>query len=175
MNIIFDITPQDTVSGALKVSVSESRVELAGFASGRKVTVEGIFGDISVKVAQAEEALQPAPEHIEPVVEAVAQVQSEAVEQLDSLDEVPEVVEEDSSVLLFQQLVALRKQIAKEAKLPPYIIFHDATLKEMCRLMPLDLQALKSIQGVGAAKLEKYGSRFLEVIHGFTSITDGVA
>ena len=66
---------------------------------------------------------------------------------------------------LFQQLVVLRKQIASELRLPPYIIFHDSTLHEMCKHYPTDIEAMSGISGVGEAKLQKYGGRFAELIH----------
>lgn len=47
---------------------------------------------------------------------------------------------------------------------PPYVIFHDATLKEMLRARPTHAEALLGIPGVGAAKLERYGAAFLEVL-----------
>jgi ATP-dependent DNA helicase RecQ len=47
---------------------------------------------------------------------------------------------------------------------PPYVIFHDATLVAMAQALPRDADALLAISGVGAAKLERYGSRFLTVI-----------
>ena len=72
-----------------------------------------------------------------------------------------------SQDLLFQRLAALRKQIAKEEKLPPYIIFHDTSLKDMVSKLPVDLEAMKDVSGVGNAKLKKYGSRFVEAIRGF--------
>jgi superfamily II DNA helicase RecQ len=71
---------------------------------------------------------------------------------------------EERQKQLFQELSALRKKIASGAGLPPYVIFHDSTLKEMCRLLPSDLEALKDVSGVGKAKLEKYGAMFTEVI-----------
>jgi len=75
---------------------------------------------------------------------------------------------EDQQDQLFQKLSTLRKKIAYEAGLPPYIIFHDSSLKEMCRLLPLDLEAFKSVQGVGQAKLEKYGALFIAAIRKHT-------
>ena len=48
--------------------------------------------------------------------------------------------------------------------MPPYVIFHDATLKQMVATRPADLAALLAISGVGQAKLARYGERFLEVI-----------
>ena len=50
--------------------------------------------------------------------------------------------------------------------MPPYVIFHDRTLKEMAALMPQDLDALAQVGGVGAAKLERYGAAFLAVVRG---------
>ncbi|HEY7699039.1 MAG TPA: HRDC domain-containing protein, partial [Vicinamibacteria bacterium] len=65
---------------------------------------------------------------------------------------------------LFEALREKRRAIAQERNLPAYVIFHDRTLAEMARLRPSSLAAMRSISGVGEAKLEKYGSLFLEVI-----------
>jgi ATP-dependent DNA helicase RecQ len=65
---------------------------------------------------------------------------------------------------LFQSLRALRKQLADEQNVPPYVIFSDATLAEMAALRPLDSEALLKVNGVGVQKLGRYGAAFLEVI-----------
>lgn len=65
---------------------------------------------------------------------------------------------------LFQRLRALRLSIAKEQRVPPYIIFHDSTLIEMVCLKPKNLYELGQIAGVGKTKLEHYGNSFLEII-----------
>jgi ATP-dependent DNA helicase RecQ len=65
---------------------------------------------------------------------------------------------------LFEALRARRRDLAKELGVPPYVIFHDSTLREMAELKPSDLQALSRLPGVGTAKLERYGRPFLEVI-----------
>ncbi len=65
---------------------------------------------------------------------------------------------------LFMSLRALRKRIADEAGVPPYVVFPDRTLKEMAVAKPRSETALAAIYGVGRAKLEKYGHRFLELI-----------
>ncbi|MFT7559958.1 MAG: ATP-dependent DNA helicase RecQ [Flavobacteriales bacterium] len=65
---------------------------------------------------------------------------------------------------LWEALRACRMQLAKEHSLPPYVIFHDATLMSMSELKPDTLQQLSRINGVGAAKLDKYGEQFLSVI-----------
>ena len=67
--------------------------------------------------------------------------------------------------LLFEKLRALRRSTAQEQGLPPFVIFPDSTLREMCRRLPATAKALLEISGVGHAKLERYGVRFLEVIN----------
>jgi ATP-dependent DNA helicase RecQ len=61
-------------------------------------------------------------------------------------------------------LKAKRMELAKEQGVPPYVIFHDATLIEILNQKPQDLNAMGLISGVGQAKLERYGAAFLEVI-----------
>ena len=65
---------------------------------------------------------------------------------------------------LFDALRELRRELAVEAQLPPYVIFHDATLREMAARRPASLSELGEIGGVGAKKLEAYGEQFLAVI-----------
>jgi len=65
---------------------------------------------------------------------------------------------------LFDALRALRRDLAKEAGMPPYVIFHDATLREMATRRPATLADLGAITGVGTRKLEAYGDAFLRVI-----------
>ncbi|MGV3463981.1 MAG: DNA helicase RecQ [Heyndrickxia sp.] len=65
---------------------------------------------------------------------------------------------------LFEDLRKLRREIATEEKIPPYIIFSDQTLQEMSVKMPVNTAELLQIKGVGERKLEQYGSAFLAVI-----------
>ncbi|HEX2764550.1 MAG TPA: DNA helicase RecQ [Allosphingosinicella sp.] len=65
---------------------------------------------------------------------------------------------------LFEALRARRRDLAKEAGVPPYVIFHDSTLRDIAELRPTTLQALSRVSGVGAAKLERYGDAFVEVV-----------
>ena len=65
---------------------------------------------------------------------------------------------------LFKILKAKRLEIAKAKNLPPYIIFHDRTLAEMSKLKPNSLEQMLNINGVGQAKIERYGQLFLDVI-----------
>ena len=65
---------------------------------------------------------------------------------------------------LFEALRAKRRALAENVGVPPYVIFHDATLREMALTRPADIHALGRISGVGARKLEAYGAEFLSVI-----------
>jgi ATP-dependent DNA helicase RecQ len=66
---------------------------------------------------------------------------------------------------LWQLLRTLRLELAREQEVPPYIIFHDATLLAMVRARPTGLDAMSVIPGVGASKLRRYGDRFLAAIN----------
>ena len=57
-----------------------------------------------------------------------------------------------------------RQELAKQHDVPPYVIFHDSTLRQMVQEKPTDEDALLAISGVGQAKLDRYGNWFLEVI-----------
>ena len=65
---------------------------------------------------------------------------------------------------LFDALRARRSDLARTQGVPPYVIFHDATLRSMAERLPRTLTALGGISGVGGTKLERYGASFLEVI-----------
>jgi ATP-dependent DNA helicase RecQ len=70
---------------------------------------------------------------------------------------------------LFEALRSLRKELATKEKLPPYMIFSDATLTQMATDKPTDLEMMKNIRGVGEFKLQKYGEEFLTVIKSYIS------
>ena len=65
---------------------------------------------------------------------------------------------------LFEALRELRRELATEAQVPPYVIFHDAVLREIAAMRPASLSEMGAISGVGARKLEAYGDAFLAVI-----------
>lgn len=69
---------------------------------------------------------------------------------------------------LWEALRALRTELATEFGVPPYVIFHDATLQEMIRIRPKTTADLRQISGVGEQKLQRYGQRFLGEIAKFT-------
>lgn len=75
---------------------------------------------------------------------------------------------------LFEILRKLRLEIAKEESMPPYIIFSDKTLIDMCVKKPSDEEEMLNVSGVGANKLKKYGQRFIEEIQKFCTERPGV-
>ncbi|RSK31046.1 DNA helicase RecQ [Bhargavaea beijingensis] len=68
---------------------------------------------------------------------------------------------------LFEKLRDLRKSLADEAGVPPYVIFSDKSLKDMCARKPVDEDSFLEVHGVGENKLAKYGDPFLEAIREF--------
>ncbi len=75
-----------------------------------------------------------------------------------------EGLERDIDRELFQKLRELRLEIAKEEKVPPYIVFSDKTLIHMCQIRPKTKKEMLMVSGVGEMKYEKYGERFLKVM-----------
>ena len=65
---------------------------------------------------------------------------------------------------LFAKLRKLRKAIADEENIPPYVVFNDATLIEMAEQMPLSASEMLSVNGVGTRKLERFGKEFMALI-----------
>ncbi|MDP9015050.1 MAG: HRDC domain-containing protein, partial [Pseudomonadota bacterium] len=65
---------------------------------------------------------------------------------------------------LFERLRGLRKRLADAQGLPPYVIFHDATLREMAARRPRTLGEFASIRGVGQGKLARYGEEFIAAL-----------
>jgi len=75
----------------------------------------------------------------------------------------------DKEESLFESLRALRIEIAREEKVPPYIVFSDKTLAHMCVVKPKTKGEMLKVSGVGEFKFEKYGQRFLRCIEKFES------
>ena len=86
------------------------------------------------------------------------------LEEPSAREEALDYVAADGDEELFQRLRALRKRLAGERGVPPYLIFNDATLRAMVRRKPRDREALLQVPGVGTTKLERYGDAFLEEI-----------
>ena len=78
------------------------------------------------------------------------------------LAELPDLTPEQGE--LFEALRSLRTRLAREQQIPPYLIFNNATLEDMCRKKPATQDELLGVSGVGEKKAERYGKAFLEVI-----------
>jgi ATP-dependent DNA helicase RecQ len=68
-------------------------------------------------------------------------------------------------MVLFEKLKELRRKFATEESVPAYIVFSDASLRDMCRKKPASLIQFSAVNGVGAVKLEKYGEAFVAAIN----------
>jgi ATP-dependent DNA helicase RecQ len=72
----------------------------------------------------------------------------------------------DADAAVFEQLRAWRTTAAKEGGVPAYVIFHDATLRQIAALAPSTLAELGTVSGVGETKLARYGQQILDVLSG---------
>ena len=154
------------IDGSMAVSGSSLHLQVAGFSievsdisSSGKVAVIEDSGRISVEIVPYQEFSAP----------LLDEVHEEELEE--PSNEFVSSITDISPDILFHRLVALRRDIAKEVKLPPYIIFHDSSLKDMVSKLPTDLEEMKNISGVGQSKLEKYGVRFIGVIKEYLAET----
>ena len=143
-------------NGALMVSVLSLRQEIV-------ISEEG--GGFELELREREEESYWWEEFFD---EDPYGVESPAFEPVAMQEEAHQVVRPvvDPEGDMFKKLSELRKEIAYAQGLPPYIIFHDKALWEMVELQPQSLAEFSNISGVGQAKLEKYGERFLAVING---------
>lgn len=73
---------------------------------------------------------------------------------------------------LFEKLRELRKQIAKEEGVPPFVVFSDKTLLDMCIKTPKNAVDMLDVSGIGENKLERYGDRFIKLIQDFMQDDD---
>ena len=68
---------------------------------------------------------------------------------------------------LFDMLIDLRKSLSKQKNIPPFVIFQEPSLKEMCFHYPITMDELTNIQGVGTGKASRYGAPFLSLIQNY--------
>ena len=68
---------------------------------------------------------------------------------------------------LMKLLISLRKDIAKKNQVPPYAVFQEYSLEEMCLKYPINFEELVNINGVGEGKAKRYGTKFLELINSY--------
>ena len=86
--------------------------------------------------------------------------------------ETSEVVDGDAretEAELFLRLKSVRLAIARESRVPPYVVFADRSLREMARIRPCDRAQFATIPGVGSVRQEKYGPVFIDAIKAYCS------
>lgn len=93
---------------------------------------------------------------------AISVVKNEARVFQKALPKTAQPIADDT---LFERLRALRKEISQRERVPPYIIFADSTLRQMCEDCPPDMRSMLRVKGVGEAKFAKYGAQFLKIIN----------
>ena len=82
---------------------------------------------------------------------------------------------QEADKTLFERLRLLRKEFADQHGVPPFVVFSDAALQDMCRKLPTGAEAFLQVSGVGKHKLEKYGHKFIEVISAYLAENNIVA
>jgi ATP-dependent DNA helicase RecQ len=94
----------------------------------------------------------------------------EEVQQEEQKEEVQQSAGHDQA--LFDMLKALRKKLAQQKNLPPYVLFQDPSLKEMATTFPTKMEDLAHVSGVGQGKAQKFGGPFLELIKKYVAEND---
>jgi ATP-dependent DNA helicase RecQ len=80
---------------------------------------------------------------------------------------IPTGVKDAFDEVLYQALLDLRKQLSREKNIPPFVIFQEPSLKDMCFQYPITMEELTNIQGVGQGKAQRYGAPFLALIQNY--------
>ena len=158
------------VAAVLKGSQNKRVLEL-GFD---KLSTYGIMSDMSQQAILDLMRMLEAEEYMEnsggpyPIIKLTPKswpVLKSQAKVLVRLPKTPEPVLPEND--LFELLRSRRKEIAAREGVPPYVIFHDSTLREMSSRLPRDEQEMLSISGVGENKWKKYGRQFLEAIRSY--------
>lgn len=97
--------------------------------------------------------------------DTVKEEDEEEEEELENVGGGP--VEDAFDSTLYSMLKDLRKTISKEENLPPFVIFQDPSLEDMCIQYPTTMEEMTHIAGVGAGKAQKYGRRFIDLIRNY--------
>jgi RecQ family ATP-dependent DNA helicase len=148
--------------------VSETKMnqvtDYCGQKSCRRETLLSYFGEPGAKTncGNCDRCLGESPTAGQTMGNSAFQSRPTAAKRLEITDyEIP----------LFDDLRALRKQMADEAHVPPYVVFSDVSLREMAHFLPGNLDQFLNINGVGQRKLEKYGEPFLKIIGNYRAKT----
>ncbi|WNF38110.1 DNA helicase RecQ [Bacillaceae bacterium IKA-2] len=143
-----------------------SLTELSTYGIMNKKTEKGISELIQLLIAEGYLGLKNGQYPTVRMTEKAADVLKNGSKVLQKLKPVKKEAVVHSE--LFELLRQIRRDIAEKEKLPPYIIFSDATLREMCQYYPKTKLEMLQIKGVGEVKYEKYGQVFLNEISQFS-------
>jgi ATP-dependent DNA helicase RecQ len=150
------------------VSEPQWRLVLRQMVALGHVQAEGEYGTLSLTDSARAVLKGEVPVLLRVPAEPKARVRAQRVPreraERGAAGKPPPLPLDDAATERFLALKAWRGEVAKSHNLPAYVVFHDATLAEMAREMPASLDALAGINGVGAKKLEAYGSEILRVL-----------
>lgn len=121
-----------------------------------------------VKLAPASRGILFGSERVEMV--RMADVRKRSADRLERTR--PKSKKEQFAANLFERLRVRRKDLADKAGIPPYLIFTDATLEEMCRHLPTNARKMRDISGIGDRKMEQFGEIFIQEILGFIRLEE---
>lgn len=91
---------------------------------------------------------------------------------IENEDKQPQIVASSYDEILFELLKKLRKDVARQKDLPPYVVFQDPSLEEMATVYPTTIEELAVINGVGRGKITKFGKPFIELIQDYVDEND---
>ncbi len=174
---------KSTIADILHGSRSE-KITKSGYD---KLSTYGIMSDTSVHmirniidfliekeyiaVTQGEYPVLVATKNTAPIITEMPEILMKLPKERKPVVKIAAVKEKTPAVpvdeALFNKLKELRLKLAMEEKVPAYIIFTDAALRDMCRRLPKNKMAFLDVSGVGRKKAELYGDRFLEVINAY--------
>ncbi|MDE2145490.1 MAG: RecQ family ATP-dependent DNA helicase [Burkholderiales bacterium] len=144
------------------VSEAQWRLVLRQLIALGHVRTEGEFNTLALNESAREVLRGGVPVTLRMPSEARARAKAARVRG--GAGKPPPLPLDDPGLLCFAELKRWRAEVARAHNLPAYVVFHDATLAEMARERPASLDALAAIGGVGAKKLEAYGSEILRVL-----------
>lgn len=111
---------------------------------------------------QSEDGYSVLTIHQEELLEEKEPLMMKVVKEKQTRTALPQAAAKDSQ--LFELLRICRSQLARKAHVPPYMIFSDKTLHDMCAKLPQSKEEMLKVSGVGEVKYEKYGNAFLDIL-----------
>lgn len=170
------VTITDTVHGSKNAKIKRAHLdENPYYGSCSDISIHLLRQIMNHLILENYLALSTDSYHVVKLTEASERILNGEQIFMKAAKEMPKQAKNNRSVSsdtvdrnLFEKLRALRMQIARTAKIPPYLVFSDKTLTQMCILRPSNREEMLQVSGVGEMKFQKYGERFLEVLNEFS-------